>query len=317
MTGRIGWKRLLVLGRDCEEIATRIRAARPDLVVTSRDFATATSDDLRAAEMLLAFRVPPGLASDGAHLSWIQSTGAGVDGLLSSLAIAPSTLLTRVLDVFGAPMSEYVLLRCLAIAQDLDRQRRAQERSEWDVYFPRLLCELEIAVLGVGEIGATIAKRLSDNGAQVIGINRRGTPVPGVARIAAVSRLHEVLPRVDVLVIVVPRTTETNALIGAQQLAAMKPGAWLVNVARGSCVDEPALIAALREGRLGGAALDVFEHEPLPRESPLWALPNVWVSPHVSGLTRPEQAADAFLDNLRRIEAGEAARGIVDPSRGY
>lgn len=317
MTSRAAWRRLLVLGRDCEAIASRIRHARPELEVVAREFAEATEADLARAQMLLAFRVPRELGAAAANLSWIQSTGAGVDGLLASIPIARGALLTRVLGVFGEPMSEYVLLRCLAIAQDLTRQRRAQLGRDWDVYFPRLLSELEITVLGVGEIGSVIARRLEANGARVTGVNRGGTPVAGLGTVVAANRLLELLPNTDVLVIVVPRTGATNALIGAAELRAMKPGAWIVNVARGSCVDETALIDALASGRLGGAALDVFEREPLPPESPLWGMENVWISPHISGLTRPEQAADAFLENYGRITRGEPPIGVVDPARGY
>jgi len=251
------------------------------------------------------------------HLAWIQSTGAGVDGLLGSAPFPPHTLLTRVVGVFGKPMSEYVLLRCLAIAQDLERQRRAQRYREWDVFYPRLLDEMEVLVLGTGEIGAEIGRKLAINGVRVVGVNRRGSEVPGFDRVIAASALAESLPHCDVLVIVVPDTADTRGMIGRRELRSMRRGAWLVNVARGSCVDEVALIEALRDGHLGGAALDVFSEEPLPPQSPLWEMQNVWVSPHVSGLTKPEQAADAFLDNLARFERGEAPLGQVDPTRGY
>jgi glyoxylate/hydroxypyruvate reductase len=309
--------RLVVLGRDCSAIADRIRAARPDLEVVARTFDDVETHDLERAQMLLAFRIPQRVAQAASHLTWIQSTGAGVDGLLGSNAIAEHTLVTRVLGVFGEPMSEYVLLRCLAIAQDVDRQRRAQTRAEWDVFYPRLLSELHVVVLGVGEIGAAVACTLSRLGARVSGVNRSGRPVDGIACVVASDRLHEELATADVLALVLPNTADTRRFVGPREFAAMKPGAWLVNVSRGSCVDEPALIDALRSGRLGGAALDVFETEPLPADSPLWRCENVWISPHISGLTKPEQAATAFLDNLARLERGESPLGLVDRARGY
>jgi glyoxylate/hydroxypyruvate reductase A len=317
MTAPRSWSRLLVLGRACEDIAKRVRARRPDLEVTARGMDDVTADDLRRAEMLLAFRIPPHVRHAADHLAWIQSTGAGVDGLLSSTSFPPHTLLTRVVGVFGKPMSEYVLLRCLAIAQDLDRQRRAQRNREWDVFYPRLLDELDVLVLGTGEIGGEIGRNLARNGVRVVGANRRGSAVAGFERVIAVSALAESLSRFDVLVVVVPDTADTRGMIGQRELRGLKRGAWIVNVARGSCVDEMALLDALREGHLGGAALDVFAEEPLPSHSPLWELQNVWVSPHVSGLTKPEQAADAFLENLARFECGEEPRGQVDPTRGY
>lgn len=313
----MNWRRLLVLGRECEPIAQRIRAQAPELEVTARSLDDVSAEDLAHAEMLLAFRVPKHLAHAGRNLRWVQSTGAGVDGLLDSGIVPETAEFTRVLDVFGEPMSEYVMLRCLAIAQDFDRQRSAQKRREWDVFYPRRMSDLSIAVIGVGEIGSQIARTLAHFGARVIGVNRSGRAVEGITEVAPSQRLHEILPVVDIVVLVIPNTESTRARIGQRELALMKEGAWLVNVARGSCVDEAALIDALREGRIGGAALDVFAEEPLPPASRLWEFENVWISPHNSGLTRPEDAAGAFLDNYERMRRGESPRGRVDRSRGY
>lgn len=310
-------RRLFVLGRESEAIASAVSRGAPELEVRHASFETATAAELLPADMLLAFRIPPALHHAVSGISWFQSTGAGVDGLLACPDLPTDALVTRVLDVFGPPMSDFVLMRCLEIAQDDVRQGRGQRARQWDVFYPKLLSEIVVGVLGVGEIGGTIARRLVQNGATVIGINQSGRPVEGLAEIVPVSRLDSVLPRLDVLVLVTPNTAATRALIGHAELARMKSSAWLINVSRGSCVDESALIAALSSGRIAGAALDVFEIEPLPESSPLWGMENVRISPHISGLTRPEQAADAFLQNYARLLRGEPLRGLVDRARGY
>jgi glyoxylate/hydroxypyruvate reductase A len=319
-------KRLLVLGRDHREVAA-ILAADPlgrELEIADRGFDEVTRDELERAEMLLAFRVPPALASAShplANLRFAQSTGAGVDGLLAGGAIPLHVPIARVLGVFGAPMAEYVLLRCLAIAQDLPRLLRAQREQRFEPFYSRLLRDLEIAIVGIGEIGLAIARVLASHGARPIGVSRTGRdPDPAdsaFARCLPIDALDDLLPQLDVAVIVVPDTAATRGLFGARRLARMKSSAWIVNVARGSVIDEDALADALRDGRLGGAALDVFREEPLPRTSPLWSLPNVLLSPHVAGLTTPQQAAQAFLGNYARIRRGEAPLGVVDRERGY
>ncbi|MFG0319961.1 MAG: NAD(P)-dependent oxidoreductase, partial [Planctomycetota bacterium JB042] len=238
-------------------------------------------------------------------------------GLLRSVEVPPEVEVTRVTGVFGAPIADYVLARCLAIAQELPRLEVERRDGGWRSFHARLLSDLRVAVVGTGEIGAAVARRLIANGVEVVGVNRSGGAVDGLPRVEPVARLREVVADVDVLVLVVPRTTTSERLVDAALLAALPPRAWLVNVARGAVVDEAALIAALRAGRLAGAALDVFEVEPLPADSPLRTLPNVMVSPHVAGVTTPTQAADAYLENLRRRREGLPRRGVIDRERGY
>ncbi len=311
------WNRLLVISRDGDAIARLVREGAADVDVRVANPDRATLADLAGRDALLTFRVPARFRGHLDAVGWIQSTGAGVDGILAAPDLPPATIVTRVVGAFGPPMSEYVLARCLAIAQAMPRFAVDRRAREWRPVTPRLLAELRVTVVGLGEIGRAIARRLAANGANVTGVSRRGAPVDGVAVVHPVERLAEVLPDTDVLVLVVPRTAESERMIGATELGRLPSGAWIVNVARGAVIAETALVAALESGRLGGAALDVFEVEPLPEESPLWTLDNVMTSPHVAGVTTPLQAASAFLENRRRLLAGETPLGLVDRAQGY
>jgi phosphoglycerate dehydrogenase-like enzyme len=177
-----------------------------------------------------------------------------------------------------------------------------------------------VLVLGLGGIGREAARLADALGMHVIGVRRNpGEPVPGVAELHPTASLPDLVPRVDAMVITVPLTDETAGLVDASLLGRLKPGAFLVNVGRGAVVDEAALVEALRNGRVGGAALDVFATEPLPPDSPLWTLPNVLISPHSAALSprEDERIVDLFIENLRRLLAGEPILNRITPDRPY
>ncbi|MBL8769081.1 MAG: D-2-hydroxyacid dehydrogenase [Planctomycetes bacterium] len=309
--------KLLVLGRDADVIAAGIHERGLGIDVRGREFGDVLPADLADRDMLLAFRIPPALASAAGGLRWVQSTGAGVDGILACPTLRQDALVTRLVGVFERHMAEYVLARCLAIAQRIPRLERDRRDKSWAPFYPRLVRDLRVTVLGVGVIGAAIARMLRSLGATVTGVSRAGQAVEGIERVVAVDALADVLPITDVLVVVVPNTARTRGLLDRAALERLPAGAWVVNVARGSVIDEDALIDLLRERHLGGAALDVFRDEPLPHDSPLWTLDDVMVSPHVAGLTTPQDAIDAFVANWRRLESGEPPVGVVDRERGY
>ena len=176
-------------------------------------------------------------------------------------------------------------------------------------------------VVGVGAIGGETARLFAAFGAEVAGIRRRpdGPPAPGVNEMHGPEALLDQLSQADVVVIAAPQTVQTWHLVGDEQIDAMKPGAVLVNVSRGKLIDEPALVRALEHRRLRGAALDVFEHEPLAPDSPLWSMPNVLITPHVAGF-RPDHwdaVTALFADNLRRFESGQLLLNVVDKVAGY
>ncbi|MBK6942042.1 MAG: D-2-hydroxyacid dehydrogenase [Planctomycetes bacterium] len=308
---------LLVLGRDADVIAAGIDARDLGIDVRAREFADVAPSDLADRDMLLAFRIPATLAEAAGGLRWVQSTGAGVDGILACPTLRSDVLITRLVGVFERHMAEYVLARCLAIAQRMSRLEWDRREKRWAPFHPRLLRDLRITVLGVGVIGAAIARMLREFGSNVVGVSRTGQAVDGIDRVVAVEALSAVLPVTDVLVVVVPNTARTRGLLDRAALERLPAGAWVVNVARGSVIDEDAMIDLLRERHLGGAALDVFRDEPLPRESPLWEMEDVMVSPHVAGLTTPDDAIQAFVENWQRLARGETPVGVVDRARGY
>jgi phosphoglycerate dehydrogenase-like enzyme len=172
-------------------------------------------------------------------------------------------------------------------------------------------------VVGLGDIGQAIARTARIFGMSVIGVSRTARRAPGVQTVHRPAALRTALPRADFVVVTVPLTRDTRGLIDDRALAAMKPSAWLINIARGPVVDEAALVQALEQRRIGGAVLDVFTTEPLPPEHPLWSLDNAVITPHIAGPSTPAEIAPIFNDNLRRYCAGRPLRHQVDRRRGY
>ena len=251
-----------------------------------------------------------------------QGTSAGIGELVRRhrLQGAPFQMTTAA-GVHGAALAEFVLLGLLHVTRDVPGLRRLQAARHWQRFTSRALAGRRALVVGLGSVGCAIAAKLAALDLEVWGIRRSaGRDCPaGVARVLPPSGLADALRQVDALVLACPLTEQTRHLIGAAELAALPPGALLVNVARGPVVDEPALIAALRSHRLAGAALDVFAEEPLPADSPLWALDNVLLSPHSASTLADEnrRIVDLFLANLERFLAGRPLLNRFDPARGY
>jgi phosphoglycerate dehydrogenase-like enzyme len=242
--------------------------------------------------------------------------GAGVDWALPELP--PAVLVTRAPGVFGAWMSEYVLGWCAWVTQRMEAYRAAQRDRRWiDAVLPQRLRGKTMTLVGVGDIGRAIARLARALGMRVIGVSRTGRRVPGLERVYRTAGLHRALAAADFAVLVVPLTPQTRRLIDAPALTAMRPEAWLINVARGPVVDEPALVQALRSRRIAGAILDVFDTEPLPDDHPLWGLDNVVVTPHISGPSTAEELTPIFNVNLARWLAGRPLAHVVDRTRGY
>jgi phosphoglycerate dehydrogenase-like enzyme len=243
--------------------------------------------------------------------------GAGVDWALVP-ELPRRVVVTRSPGVFGPWMAEYVLAWCLAVTQRMACYRQAQARREWIQHRPpERLAAKTIAIVGLGDIGRTIARAARGVGLRVIGVTRSGRPVAGVERVYRSRDLRRALGVADFVVLVVPLNDATRGMIGAAELAAMRPAAWLINVGRGALVDEAALVRALRGRTIAGAVLDVFSREPLPPSHPLWSLDNAVITPHISGPNLPEEIAPVFNDNLARYLAGRPLRHVVDRRRGY
>jgi phosphoglycerate dehydrogenase-like enzyme len=271
------------------------------------------------AEVVLTLRPPRGYWGRARRLRLIQMPGAGVDSLLPDPELPAHVRVANARGIHEPEMAEFTLALILALAKRIPRAAAQQARHEWRVYAGLRLQGATVGILGLGAIGRSLARRCKALGMRVIGTRRSGQPVEGVDEVLRPADTRRVLQESDVVVVVLPLTPETRGALGAEALALMKPRALLVNVARGGIVDEAALALALEEGRLGGAAVDVFETEPLPPESPLWSAPNALITPHVAGLTRDymSRVAGIFFENIRRLERGEGLLNEVDRTRGY
>ena len=259
------------------------------------------------------------------RLRWVQSPAVGVGSLMFPELLASSVLLTSARGIRARSIAEHVLGVTIALARRLPAALRAQAAHHWAQEEletqARTLQGARLGLVGLGAIGLEVVKIAAPFGFRISAIRRRaGEPPPaGVEEVRGPDSLADLLAQSDVVVLAAPHTPETKRLIGRPQIERMKRGALLVNVARGKLVDDEALIEALRDGRLGGAALDVFSQEPLDPSSPYWDLPNVIITPHTSGamIDYWTPLVALFADNLRRFEKGEPLRNVVDKVAGY
>jgi len=261
------------------------------------------------------------------ELQWIHSTAAGVAQLMYPELRQSGITVTNASGIFSVPVAEHTMGLILAMARNFPDAVRHQDQSKWSVQVlwdkPQHLTEINSSVLlivGFGSIGRELAQRAKAFDMRVWGVTRSGNgDSTHVEKILPVSQLNEALPNADYVVISAPETAETKHLIGAEQIARMKRGARLINVARGSLLDESALISALQSGALGGGALDVTGAEPLPPESPLWEAPNLFITPHSSAISERLwlRETELFLKLLDEWFSGKKLSNRVDFSRGY
>jgi glyoxylate/hydroxypyruvate reductase A len=302
---------------EADRYAALVRAPRGHVVIdvcrTAEEAARAAPD----ADVIYAWKIPPATYRTAPRVRWLQAMAAGVDWVFVP-ELPARVVVTRVPGVFGPWMAEYVLGWCTFITQRVETYRAAQRDRRWiETTLPGRLRGTTMAIVGMGDIGRTIARAAGALGIRVIGVSRSGASVKGVARVYRVRDLRRALGGADWVVLAVPLTDATRGLIDAGALAAMKPTAWLFNIARGAVVDEAALVDTLRRRAIAGAVLDVFATEPLPADHPLWAMDNVVVTPHISGPSTPDEIAPVFADNLARFLAGRPLRHVVDRRRGY
>ncbi|HEY7203273.1 MAG TPA: D-2-hydroxyacid dehydrogenase [Methylomirabilota bacterium] len=268
------------------------------------------------AEIFYCWGLPPRFLGRARRLRWIQCMGAGVERLLVP-ELPPHVRVTRAAGIFGPWMAEYSLGWCLWVTQRMKGFLASQRARRWEPVDPIPLRGQTLCVVGLGDIGRHVARAGRAFGMRVIGVTRRGRGPRAAERVYRTTALRSALGRADFVVLTLPLSEATRGLLGGAELAAMKTSAWLINIARGPIVDEAALLAALRGGRLGGAVLDVFDREPLPPEHPFWEMDNVVVTPHISGPSTPREIGPIFADNLRRYVAGRPLRHQVDRARGY
>jgi phosphoglycerate dehydrogenase-like enzyme len=261
---------------------------------------------------------------------WVQTVTAGVDRVAAALPADRTPVLTNAQGVFDVPIAEMVLAYMLVIAKRVPDLLAQQRDHMWHMLRLLELSGMTAGIVGLGSIGSEVARRCKALGMRVLATRRHpGNGSEYADEVLAPDRLSHLLAASHFVVIAAPLTPETRAMIGAPQLREMRDDAWLINIARGGIVDQPALVAALRERWIAGAALDVFDEEPLPDDSPLWDMENVIVTPHNAWSTPhfKEREAELFLDNLARYLRAAALytadlrtaglRNVVDPHRGY
>ena len=263
-----------------------------------------------------------GLLDASPRLRWVHAGSAGVDHLLPALAGRTDIVLTNSAGVFERPIAEYVLGLMLWHAKGFDETALAQSERRWAYRETASLDGATLVVVGAGRIGTAIARLATAMGMQVIGVRRTAPdgPAPAMfARVVGVADLVTVAGEADFVAIATPATPATDRLVDARVLASMKPTAFLMNVGRATAVDTVALTAALRDAVIAGAALDVFDEEPLPPDSPLWAVQNLLVSPHMSGDAGAwgSRIIERFAANLAAWRKGLPLESIVDRGRGY
>lgn len=279
---------------------------------------------LAETEVMLAWRLPRNLLTRAPRLRWVQSIAAGIDLMADQSGLLKSpVMLTNASGIHAATMREHVFWMMLSFARGSHRLWDNQQQQRWQRFVPGQLAGKTLGVVGLGNIGKAVAAIGHAFGMKVLATTRSAERMlagcEGVDVIYPRSALRNLLAASDYVVLSVPSTAETKHLIGETELKAMKPSAYLINIARGSVVDEAALARALKEGRIAGAGLDVFEQEPLPATSKLWSLPNVIISPHLAGIGEDYSGlvTNLFCDNLKLYLAGKELINLVDKDKGY
>lgn len=316
----------VVLHMEAPEAALSLLKARlPDVPVTTCDSYAALPEhiDQTRAEVVYSVRFagnegfPRDALVNSKTVRWVSVGGSGTDHL-SDWDPAQVTV-TNAAGVAADMMAEYVIGALLHFSLDLPGFRYAQAERRWIAGKVRPIEGQTLAILGLGQTGQAIARRAKTMGMHVIGLRAFPKPTPQVDEVLSVTELDNVLPRADALAVCAPLLDSTRRLLGEDRIALMKPSAVLVDVSRGGVVDQTALAAALGSGKLRGAALDVFETEPLPPQSPFWDMENVIVTPHCSSVYDGWELKSVamFCDNLHRYLTGQALTNVVDPARGY
>jgi phosphoglycerate dehydrogenase-like enzyme len=305
--------------------AANIRRRWPTMKLVHLPTYDRVLDELPDTDILVGFSLRREQFAQAKKLKWIHATAAGVGQLMYSELRESGIVLTNARGIHSIPMSEHILGMIIAMARrfpDAFRFQRAAHWAQqeiWDAR-PRELKGNILLIVGFGSIGRELARLLQPVGMRIWGMTRSGRgDAQLVERILPAAELHDALPQADFVVLAAPETPDTRQMIGERELALMKPSAYLFNVARGTLVDEAALIAALRARSIAGAALDVTAEEPLPPENPLWKLDNVFITPHISAATENlwQRQEELLLENLERWFDGRELLNQVDLQRGY
>ncbi|MEO7358789.1 MAG: D-2-hydroxyacid dehydrogenase [Gemmatimonadaceae bacterium] len=308
--------RRVVIGQDAHvAMKAALLRHRPDLEVRGAKYTELRLEDLEWAEAYLGFRRPP-LASLG-NIRWVHSTGAGVDAWLYPEELSRDILLTRSSESFGPMIAEWALARALAFSQRIVPLAEAQRQQRWDKVDVPMLAGTTALVIGTGDVGAHVGQLFKSLGCRVRGVSRSGLGDANVYdNVSPASDLATAVNGADWIIVMLPLTNETRGLVSREVLSRCT-NAVLMNAGRGAVVEESALPEALDKGWLRGAALDVFEVEPLPTSSPLWGDDRVMISPHIAGLTTVAGAVAGFVECLDHLEQKRAPKWVVNRERQY
>ena len=308
-------------------MAEAIRKRWPEMRVVHLPNYDRLIEELPDTDIFVGYSLRAEQLKDAKKLKWIHSTAAGVAQLMYPELHDSGIMVTNPSGIFSVPMAEHTMGLLLALARNFPDSVRGQDRANWaqqEIWDkPQHLTELNgkiLLIIGYGSIGREVAKRAKAFEMKVWGVTRSGAGEPAhVEKLFSAAQLHEALPAADYVLICAPETTETKHLIGAAEIAKMKRGARLINVGRGSLLDETTLVQALESGTLGGAALDVAQTEPLPAESPLWKTPNLFITPHTSGVSDRlwDRHASILTELLEKWFDGQELFNRVDLARGY
>lgn len=306
-----------------DEHREQILAAAPEaelLCVGREPEEDALLEAARRADIWLGHGLTKELLPHARRLKWVQTTSAGVDSHLFPELIASDVRMTNASGMHAETISDHVFMLMLALGRGLPEMQRSQRERVWKrPAGVRELAGQVLAVIGLGGIGREVARRGKDWGMRVAGTRRAGSPLPFVDHLYKPSETVTALAEADFAVVACALTDETRGLIGKAELAALGSDGYIINIARGAVIDQDAMIAALRDGVIAGAGLDVFDPEPLPEDSPLWDFPNVIITPHLAGSQSNYmgRALNIFCENLQRFQAGKPFLNEVDKTRGY
>jgi phosphoglycerate dehydrogenase-like enzyme len=310
--------KLLILAADAKKYAALIQTATlQELEIVTAGDAASASTMLNSCNIILGDPLPVSeLLASAAQLEWVQSTWAGVDHLCLP-GLRKDYVLTGAKGIFGSLISEYVMTYLFALERGVFTMLINQSEQVWKPLQYRPAKEVTIGIIGLGSIGKHLAGTARHFGIRVLGLNRSGKPCAGVEKVYTAADLRGFLEEPDYVVLTLPDTPATKNFINADVLGLMKPSTVLMNIGRGSIVNENDLVNALRKGIIGGAVLDVFNSEPLAKDSPLWNLPGVYVTPHNAATSFPEDIVAIFIDNYQRFLKKEPLRHRINFELGY
>ena len=320
------WHRF-TLWRPPADVAVHVRQRYPEMRVVHLPTYDLMDAELPDTDIFVGWSLKPEQFRHARKLKWLHATAAGVDQLMRDDIRRSPVVITNSSSVLTLPMAEHTLALMLALARRFPSAVRYQEKRHWaqqeiwdEIPHPRELYGSTLVVVGYGAIGRELGRRVRALGMKVIGVKR--DPSRGAEhadRVVAAEQLEEVLGEGDFVVLATPVTPQTQRLFGRRQFAAMKATGYFINIARGVLVDTEALVGALRERVIAGAAIDVAEREPLVPESPLWTAPNLFITPHLAAVSEPlwQRHAALLFENLDRWFAGRELLNLVDKDRGY